>query len=473
MKYIIKTYGCQFNYSDSERVSAVLEDLGFSKAKNETDANLILFNTCSVRQKAENRVFGLMPLMDELKKRKRNIFVGITGCMVRRTSTKKSRKQDKLVREVPAVDFVFRIEDTAALPQILKDAGMKISKDKIKKWRNIDSDFVIGSLKNYFKINPKYQSRFQAFVPIATGCDKFCAYCIVPFSRGREKSRPMEDILSECEKLVDGGCKEITLLGQNVDSYGLSFSDREEGRFKPLKKGEKIHFTRLLEKLDKLKSRGLVRVRWTSPHPKDMTDDLINAAATLATQMPYIHLPLQAGSDEMLKKMNRPYTCEKYVELVEKIRKAIPDCAISTDIIVGFCGETKEMFNKTAKLFKKLNFDMAYLSQYSQRPFTAAARTMKDDVSRAEKERRWHKLNDILTKSSLSKHKTFEGKIVNVLVERFLKGGICEGRSEHFKRTQFPVKNTSEGKKLIGRIVPVKVEKGHEWHLEGAISPKR
>lgn len=451
MKYFIKTYGCQFNYSDSERVSAVLENCSFSPAKNEKNADLILFNTCSVRQKAEDRVFGMMINMAKLKKIRPHVRVGITGCMVRKSSTKISVNQDDLVKNLPEVDLVFRIEDCAKLPQLLAETGLKIPNE------------MPDEFEDYFKINPKYSSQFQAFVPIATGCDKFCAYCIVPFTRGREKSRAMNEILEECEKLVENGCKEITLLGQNVDSYGLSFLDRQEKRFKELKPGGKIYFTQLLEKLDKLHKKGLRRVRWTSPHPRDMTDDLIEAVATLKTQMPYIHLPVQAGSNAVLRKMNRPYTREHYIKLIEKIRRLIPDCAISTDIVVGFCGETKEMFKETCELFEQIRWDMAYIAQYSMRKFTAAYRTMKDDVPRKEKERRWHKLNEILTRISHEKHKKFIGKTVKVLVEKCVKG-ICEGRSEHFKRTQF-----KGNKQLIGQIVPVKITDAGEWHLTGKL----
>lgn len=455
MKYLIKTYGCQFNYSDSERLAAVLENIGYKPVKKDGDADLIIFNTCSIRQKAEDRIFGMMPRMRELKKKNKKLKIGITGCMVRKTSTRKSVGQDHLVKTLDELDLVFRIEDIAKLPLLL----------------NGSDEFDEGSLENYYNINPKYVSRFQAFVPITSGCDKFCAYCIVPYARGRERSRPMDEILEECKKLVGNGCKEITLLGQTVDSYGLSFSDRESGKFAPIGKSEKNYFTRLLEHLDKLKAKGLKRVRWTSPHPKDLTDDVIEAVARLETQMPYIHLPVQAGSNAVLKKMNRPYTRQHYLELIEKIRTSIPGCAISTDIIVGFCGETEKMFEETCNLYEEVRWDMAYIAQYSMRKFTVAYRTMKDDVPTREKARRWHRLNEILTRISREKHEEFIGKTVEVLVEKCAKG-ICEGRSEHFKRVQF-----KGNKKLIGEIVPVKIEKAFEWNLKGklgslTISPK-
>lgn len=464
MKYIIKTYGCQFNYSDSERTAALLESLGYSPTKIEKSADLIIFNTCSIRQKAEDRVYGYLPKIREYKKTNKGLKVGITGCMVRKSSTKNSKDldQDVLVSDLDHVDFAFRIEELSKLPRLLHelDPAIRLVANKNAEGEEFDS----GTLQNYFKINPKYVSKFQAFVPIASGCDKFCAYCIVPYSRGRERSRPMEEILLECEKLAENGCKEITLLGQNVDSYGLSFQDREEKRFAPLKKGEKIYFTRLLEELDKLKSKGLARVRWTSPHPKDLTRDVIEAVARLETQMPYIHLPVQAGSNEILRKMNRPYTRERYIELVKMIRSIIPDCAISTDIIVGFCGETKEMFEDTYRLFEEIRWDMAFFAQYSMRKFTAAYRTMKDDVPEEEKDRRWALINKILKEVSSEKHKAFLGKTVNVLVES-CKKGICEGKSEHYKRTQFP--GTED---MIGKIVPVKITEALMWNLVSAVT---
>jgi tRNA-2-methylthio-N6-dimethylallyladenosine synthase len=455
MKYHIKTYGCQFNYSDSERTAAVLEGIGFQPTEEEEEADFIIFNTCSIRQKAEDRVYGMMPQMEKLKIKNSKLKVGITGCMVRKSSTRRSSDPDPLVKNLDALDLTFRIEEVANLPKLLREVDPEIPLPP-----EVD-EVEFGTLQNYFKIAPKYTNEFQAFVPIARGCDKFCAFCIVPYTRGREKSRSMDEILQECEALVSHGCKEITLLGQNVDSYGLSFLDRKEGHFALLAPGEKIYFTRLLEEIDKLKTKGLKRVRWTSPHPKDLTDDVIEAVANLETQMPYIHLPVQAGSNVMLRRMNRPYTRERYLELISKIRRAIPDCAISTDIIVGFCNETPEMFEETYALFEEVRWDMAYLSQYSMRKFTAAHRTMKDDIPRAEKERRWHRLNDLLTKISFEKHMAFVGRTVQVLVER-CENGMCEGRSEHFKRTQF--KGSAE---LVGQIIPVKIADAFDWNLKG------
>lgn len=478
LRYHIKTYGCQMNYSDSERVSAVLENTGFQPAPNEEEADFIIFNTCAIRQKAEDRVFGLMPVMEELKKRNKRLMVAITGCMVQRSSTKRSPlpKQDDFLRKLDAVDLVFRIDELAKLPLLVKEANPDFA------LANGPDELDEGTLRNYFQINPKYASKFQAFVPIMTGCDKFCAFCIVPYTRGRERSRALEEVYKECEKLVKNGCVEITLLGQNVNSYGLSAMDRRSGKFIyddngngtwPWKIQGKSPFAILLHRLDTLKACGLKRVRWTSPHPRDMTDDVIEAVAALKTQMPYIHLPIQAGNDEVLRKMNRPYNVDRYREIIREIRSAIPDCAISTDIIVGFCGETEKQFEDTCRLYEEIQWDMAYMGQYSMRRFTLASRTMNDDVSPEEKQRRWHRLNEILTKVSREKHEQFVGKTVEVLVEKCetptekekaATPSLCEGRSEHFKKTQFP-----GAPDLVGKFVPVKITSALDWNLIGEI----
>ncbi|PIQ78397.1 tRNA (N6-isopentenyl adenosine(37)-C2)-methylthiotransferase MiaB [Candidatus Peregrinibacteria bacterium CG11_big_fil_rev_8_21_14_0_20_46_8] len=458
LKYHVKTFGCQFNYSDSERVASLLEEIGYAPTENEVEADFIILNTCAIRQKAEDRVYGLFPHFQELKQKNSRLKIGITGCMVRKSSSKVSRKKDRIVKNYEEIDITFRINELQKLPDLLRELDPELDLNEAA------DEFDAGTLQNYFKINPKYSNTVQAFVPIAYGCDKFCAFCIVPFSRGREKSRLMQEILDECEQLVARGCKEITLLGQTVDSYGLSFDDRATKRFAPLKKGEKIYFTRLLEELDRMKFRGLKRVRWTSPHPKDMTDDLIEAVARLETQMPYIHLPIQSGSTAMLKRMNRPYTRERYLDRIAKIREHIPDCAISTDIIVGFCGETEEMFEDTLSLYEEIRWDMAFIAQYSMRKFTAAHRTMKDDVPSKIKQKRWHELNEILKQCSREGHERFVGKTVEVLVERVLEDGRLEGRSEHYKRTQF--KGTE---KMIGELVQIKVEEAGDWYLTGAV----
>ncbi|MBU1446101.1 tRNA (N6-isopentenyl adenosine(37)-C2)-methylthiotransferase MiaB [Patescibacteria group bacterium] len=445
--YYIQTLGCQMNYSDSERIDRILQNLGLEKVESMNNADLIIFNTCSIRQKGEDRVFGQMVNITRLRKNKPHLLTAITGCMTRITSTRQDEERDKLLRRAPEVDFVFRIEDLQRVPEIIK---------------NFWSDFQIpeiaeANLASYFQINPAYTSSFQAFVPIGTGCDNFCTYCIVPYSRKREISRSMDEIFEECKNLVENGCLEITLLGQNVNSYGLSNLDKKTDLFKDIDQP----FIELLKRIDSLKNKGLKRLRFTSNHPKDLSDELIDAMATLETQMPYVHLPVQSGSDQVLKHMNRHYTADWYRDLVRKLNEKIPGIAISTDIIVGFCDETEEQFMETCKLFEDIEWDMAYLAQYSNRKGTFAWKNLQDNVSLSDKKKRWHKLNIILKAYALKKHKIFEGKTVEVLVEKY-GNGICEGRSEHFKTTLFP-----SDENLIGKLVKVYVERGREWQLEG------
>lgn len=434
------------NYSDSERIDAVLQNIGLKKVDEMEGADMILFNTCSIKQKAEDKVFGQMNKITQLRRERPHLIAGITGCMVRQTSTKDSEERDSIIKRIPEIDMVFRIEDLPKLPGIVGSF-----------WKDID--FNKGNLENYFQINPIYSSKAQAFVPIGTGCDNFCTYCIVPYSRHREKSRPMAEIVSECEKLVDNGCLEITLLGQNVNSYGISDADKKTDLFKDCKNP----FVELLRQIDKLKSKGLKRLRFTSNHPKDLSDELIEAMAELETLMPYIHLPVQSGNDYILKKMNRNYTHAWYRELVDKLRKAIPDIAITTDIIVGFCGETDEQFQDTIQLYKEMKWDMCYHSQYSERKGTFAYKNLEDDIDPKIKNQRWHELNQVLKKIAREQNQKFKDKIVEVLVEKCRKG-ICEGRSEHFKTCTF-----KSGKDLTGQLVEMKVENPREWLLEGKL----
>jgi len=448
MKYTILTFGCQMNKSDSERLASTLENLGYTATEKMEDSDLIIFNTCSVRQKAEDRVLGMMKEMAALKRARPDLLVGITGCMTRISSTRKSERKDQLIKRLAEVDLVFRIEDLPKLGSLLKEANPKLA------MREIDE----AELKNYFQINPRYSNKFQAFVPIMTGCDKFCTYCIVPFTRGREVSRPLEEIYNEVEQLVKNGCVEVTILGQNVNSYGLSWADKKSNQF--IYDNEQP-FVHLLKKLDQI--TGLKRLRFTSPHPQDMMPDVVAAIATGRTLMPYIHLPVQSGSDEVLRRMNRNYTAADYLKIVADIKKQMPDCALSTDIIVGFPGETDEQFMETYRLFKEVEFDMSFTARFSPRRGTAAQKLMTDDVPAKEKARRWHLLNDLLKEISVRKHKQFLGQTVEVLVEGFdAEKGVCTGRTEHFKYIEFP--GTEE---MVGEFVPVKVNKGLLWMLKG------
>lgn len=381
-----------------------------------------------------------------------NIRVAITGCMVRKSSSRYSTERDKLFNQVRDLDIALKADELPKLAGLLREIDPDSQIKEIKE----------EGLEDYFKISPNYASDSQAFVAVSKGCDKFCTYCIVPFSRGREKSRPVADILREAAELVENGCLEITLLGQTVNSYGLSVDDRLSKKFADLPKG-KEPFVYLLEELDKLHEKGLRRVRFTSPHPKDMSDQLIEAMATLPTHMPYLHLPLQSGDSRTLKRMNRTYTAEKYRELVKKIRQKMPDISISTDMIVGFCGETDEEFAESLEFFKEMKFEHAYLSQYSERRGTYAAKNIADDISSGVKAQRWHQMNNVLKKLSAQALERFIGRTVEVLVED-QEGTKCIGRSEHFKKVTF-----TSPKKLLGKIVPVRITGALEWDLVGKL----
>ncbi len=448
-KYCVLTYGCQMNHSDSERLAAFLNNYDFSPTTEMAEAELIIFNTCSIKQKAEDKVLGQMRKVEKLKRTNKNLKLGITGCMTRVASSKHSRTKDELFKLIPHLDVCFPIKDLPKLGSLLKEVDPSFAELEQKE----------ADLGNYFKIAPKYKTPFQAYLPIMTGCDKFCTYCIVPYSRGREQSRSIADVYAEALKIVANGGLEITLLGQNVNSYGLSWADKKSGIFDY----ETPPFVQLLRKLDQIP--GLKRLRFTSPHPQDMCEQVVDAIAELETLMPYIHLPLQSGSDHILKKMNRNYDTKKFSEIVDYIRKKMPDCTISTDIIVGFCGESEEDFQQTYDYFKKITFDLAFISQYSARKNTVAGLLKKDDVPQEVKKARWHKLNDLLKENSIEKNAYFQGKTVQVLVEKYLeREDLLRGRSEHYKEVVF-----KGSKELIGQIIPVRIAKSLEWRLLGEL----
>ncbi len=347
------------NISDSERVSAVLESAKYKKTQNINRANLIAVVMCSVRQSAVDRVHGLVEKLKTIKKanpkepygesaRRRQIKTILTGCIL---------KKDKKIF-LKSFDYVLDIKDIKKIPDILKINPRQISRDRV----NYDKG-------NYLDIIPEYENKFSANVPIMTGCNNFCSYCVVPHTREREISRPTKEIISEIKNLIKGGCKKIWLLGQNVNSY----------------KDKNINFPDLLKMVNNIP--GDFELNFTSSHPKDFSDELIKTMAGCKKLSKRLNLPIQSGDDAILKKMNRPYTVKKYKNLVKKIRKAIPDISLSTDVIIGFPGESKKQFENTVKTFKKICFDMAYINKYSPRAGTAAAK-LKDDVSWQEKKRR-------------------------------------------------------------------------------------
>jgi len=453
-KYHIITYGCQMNYSDTERLESYLNSLGLIHSPDFKKADLIIYNTCSIRQKAEDRLFGEMEKVITLRKKNKNLIVGLTGCMSRISSSRNSDVKDKLFNKSSELDVVFKIDDLLKLKDLLLEINPHLKFD----------NNVSDNLENFFQVIPTYNKTPKnfAFLTISTGCDKFCSYCIVPYSRGREKSRPVQDILDEAKGLVEKGFKEIWLLGQSVNSYGVSVLDKLSGIFKNIP-GKKEPFSFLLEELDKLKSKGLQRIRFSSPHPNFMTDQLIETMSKLQTLQPYLHLPIQSGDDAVLKRMNRPYTTAQYKEIIKKLKTAIPDIVVTTDIIVGFCGETEEEFINTYNFFREMAFDLAYIAQYSERKGTASAKKMKDDIPEEIKKSRWNKLNDLLREISREKLQNYVGKTYKVFVEKYEKGNLF-GRSEHYKEVLIPSK-----KDLTGEIIPVKITASTAWALRGEL----
>ena len=411
--YIILVFGCQMNKSDAERVDAYLSSLGWQKTTRETEASLIVVVACSVRQSAIDRVYG-KAMHWQRGRRQGKIKTVLTGCFLPRDKKKMSQK----------FDLLLPIEDLNKLAVFLD------SKNKNNK------------VPSYLCLPAKYGSNFQAYVPIMTGCNNFCSYCAVPYTRGREKSRPASEVITECRALIAQGCKEITLLGQNVNSY------IDDG----------YNFPKLLKKIDKIK--GNYWLRFVTSHPKDFSEELLMVMKNGQHIVPYLHLPIQSGDDSILKVMNRQYTVEHYLKLIERAQKAIPKIMLSTDIIVGFPGETKKKFENSKQLFEKVKFDMAYISQYSPRAGTVAYK-MKDTVKKAEKKIREEEINNILKITALEKNQRYLGKIVKVLVEKY-KNGQCWGKTDTFKTVGFAGQKT-----MIGQFKKVKINKVGSWGLFG------
>ena len=420
MKSHITTFGCQANEADSERIAGLLEKMGYKKALDENSANLLIFNTCSIRQTAEDRVFGLNKKLKELRisaeggsasgGKNKKLKIILTGCMTH-------YPVNQLKKRLSEIDIFLPIKDIQKLPQLLKGQTSKL------------------------EVRPLYKSDFRAYIPISNGCNNTCSYCIVPLARGKEISRPAEEIICEAERLVKNGYKEIWLLGQNVNSYK--------------------NFPDLLRKINDIP--GNFWIRFTSPHPRYFSNELIQVMAECEKFGHYLNLPVQSGDNEILKKMNRPYTAEKYKELVEKIRKAIPDIALSTDVIVGFPGETEKQFQNTAKLFEEIKFDMAYISQYSPRPRTAASK-LEDDVPREEKKQREKILTEILKKTALENNQKYVGKTEEVLIEKIKKDHLL-GKNKINKTVRISFDNSNYPS--IGELKKVKITKALDWSLEG------
>ncbi|MGM0470748.1 MAG: tRNA (N6-isopentenyl adenosine(37)-C2)-methylthiotransferase MiaB [Bacillota bacterium] len=430
----IETYGCQMNEHDSEKLAGVLEKEGYQATDETSEADIIILNTCCIRENAEVKVHGKVGYLKKYKRQNPNLIIGICGCMMQQEGMAEEIKEKH-----PHVDLVFGTHNIHQFPQLLEEAEEK-SEMIIDVWE--EKDGLIPDLPT------RRETDHKAWVTIIYGCDNFCTYCIVPYVRGREKSRPPADIVAEIEDLAAKGVKEVTLLGQNVNSYGHDL-ERE------------MDFADLLVKLDNI--TGIERIRYMTSHPRDFTTKLIKTIDASNKVCEHFHLPIQSGSDRILKKMNRGYTREDYLTLIEKIRKIMPQAAITTDFIVGFPGETDADFAKTLDLVKQVNFDMAYTFKYSQRSGTPAAK-MDEQISEEIKQNRLQQLMDVQSKISAEKNQKLVGEEVTVLGEGESKNDATKqmGRTRTNKIVVF--NSTTD---LTGELINVKINKASSWTLEG------
>jgi len=462
--FYILTLGCQMNKNDSERIVGLLLSIGMSQVAKAEEADLIIVNTCSVRQTAEERVTGFFHNWKELKKKKPGLIIAITGCMPGRD------KDGKIKKKYENVDLWFGIDVLPQLPKWLGELNPNL----------VDVDFE--ELKDYLFIDPKRDNLASVFVSIQTGCNNFCTYCVVPQARGRERNRPLPEILQEIKQAIDNGAKEITLLGQVVNNYKI-VDQKAKSENNPFKDD----FAALLWETNKIP--GEFRVHFTAADPQYFSDEQIEALK-LPKQVNYLHLPVQSGDNEILRRMNRKYTHEQYIELVKKIRAARPEIALGTDIIVGFCGETEEQFKNTVDLYKQCDFDISYHAMYSERSGTPAAKAFKDDVPHAEKRRRWDVLQEYMEQRTLEKNQKYLGQTVRVLVDRCesvipamptgrqAKAGIqvvdsrlrgndrvmCSGNSDELKLVQF-----AGAPAMVGTFQKIEITQALAWMMRGQL----
>ncbi len=406
--YRVITFGCQANKSDSERVASLLESIGYEPASD--DPELVVINLCSIRQSAVDRALSRVE-----KVRSSGARTVLTGCIL---DHDRKSVEDK-------ADLVLDIRDLAKWPAALGSSDT-------------------FDVEDHFGIHPKYENGFSAHIPIMTGCDNFCTYCVVPHTRGRERSRPFQEVISEVKKAIAENCKEIWLLGQNVDSYKDGSSD----------------LSHLIEEIDKMD--GDFWMSFLSSHPKDLDETILNAMASSKKTMEYLNLPVQSGDDLILRRMNRPYTVSEYRRCVEMVMEKVPEVTLSTDIIVGFPGETERAFNNTVRLLEDLKFDMAYIARYSPRPGTPSFK-MKDDVPHIEKTRRLKVLTDIVASTALERNKEMEGSEESVLVHDKIDEALV-GRTKRYKAVRF-----KGPKEMIGSFVKVKIDEALPWGLNASI----
>ena len=432
-KFYVRTYGCQMNEHDSEKIKGMLESVGYSLAEDINDADIVILNTCAIRENAHDKVFGFLGVLKHMKQSKPNLLIGLCGCMAQEEVV-----VNDILNKYKYVDFVCGTHNLDNMLSIIKN---KIDTDKRQiEVLSYEGDVVEG-------VPVVRDSKYSAWIDIIYGCDKFCTYCIVPYTRGTQRSRKHEDIVSEVEQLVKDGYKEVTLLGQNVNAYGKDLYDNYN----------------LADLLKDVSDTGIERVRFVTSHPWDFTDSMVDIIASRDNIMPYIHLPLQSGSNKILKLMNRKYTSEEYLKLYNSIREKVKDSSVTTDIIVGFPGETEEDFEETLKIVNECKFDGAFTFAYSPRENTPAA-LMKDAIPENVKMDRLHRLNEVVNKYSNLRNQKLLGKTVKCLVigeSEKDKNKVC-GYTENMKLV-----NIEGPKSLIGNIVFVKITDTKSFSLDG------
>ena len=433
MKYFINTMGCKLNENDSEKIAGMLIEMGYEETTSPLDANIVVFNTCCIRENAEEKLFGKLGELKNIKA-KNNMIICVGGCM-----SQEQHVVDKIKQSYNYVDVIFGTHNLHKLPEMIQDR-IEQNKKQIDVW---DIDGIIVE-----DLPMKRTSEKNALVTIMYGCNNFCSYCIVPYTRGRERSRKPEDILKEIKELASNGYKEIMLLGQNVNSYNG---------------GENYNFSNLLRDIDKIE--GMDIVRFMSPHPKDFTDDVIDAIAESKSVCKVIHLPLQSGSSNVLKLMNRKYTKEHYLNLVDKIRAKVPDVSFTTDIIVGFPGETEEDFEETLDVVRKVDFEQVFMFIYSVRKGTVAEK-MDGHIPENIKSARFNRLKELADSMTAESIKKYVGTVQKVLVEGESKTNpdVLTGRTRSYK-----IVNFVGDKNLIGKEVDIEITSEHVWYLKGNV----
>lgn len=437
--YLIKTYGCQMNEHDTETIAGILNQMGYTATEDENEADVILFNTCAIRENAEDKVFGELGRLKPLKLEKPDLILGVCGCMSQEESV-----VNRILHKYPHVDLIFGTHNIHRVPHLLKEA--LFSKEMVVEVWSKEGDVVENM--------PKARSnKLKAWVNIMYGCDKFCTYCIVPYTRGKERSRLPHDVLGEVRELARLGYREVTLLGQNVNAYGKDFKDMD------------YRFAHLMDDIRKI---DIPRVRFTTSHPRDFDDHLIEVLAKGGNLVEHIHLPVQSGNSRVLKRMARKYTRDEYLTLVDKIKKAMPHAVLTTDIIVGFPGETDEEFEDTLSLVREVEFDSAFTFIYSPREGTPSAK-WEDNIPPEVKKERLHRLNELQDSISRRKNEQLRGQVVEVLVEGESKKNreVLSGRTRSNKLVNFP-----GPRDLVGQLVNVRITEPQTWTLKGELVPE-